>query len=397
MTGLDIEVIDTPPRTDFRRANGAPMIIDKNGKNQRFSRPSNWGKELDDENALVNWKINRAVEGVAKDPALQARAVSLDPDGDRELWSDLREAAINAGRGAQAADIGTALHKMTERWETEPDYDPGLPYTPFLEAYEKGLTELGLISQRFEFQMVTTEYRTAGTADRLYELDRDLPLPNGEMMPRGSLVIGDIKTGSKLDFSIPAYSIQMSLYAQGEMYDVVTDQFLPTPEINQDWGIIAWIPSKADTPMCEFRWVDLAVGNYGAWLCTEIKDWRKKWRNGTYGAPEIGSDPVHAIVEAGEAALEDAKSPELVEKMVEHAKERLHGIGQNPEAKKFTKLLWPDDIPAPAKITTIEQGHALLVFLDKIEADYGLPFVSGDPRVGEREKGFASKSDHPPA
>ncbi len=38
----DIEGMQTKP--DFRRANGAPMVKDKDGKNQRLSRPSGWGK-----------------------------------------------------------------------------------------------------------------------------------------------------------------------------------------------------------------------------------------------------------------------------------------------------------------------------------------------------------------
>lgn len=378
---LDIEVIETPPRTDFRRANGAPMIIDKDGKNQRFSRPSNWGKDLDDENALVAWKINRAVEGVARDAALQARAMSLDPDGDREDWNQLREAAINAGRGSQAADIGTALHKMTERWEQEPEFDPGQPYNGFLEAYEKGMAELGLISQRFEFQMVTEEYRAAGTADRLWELSRDLPLPTGEMLPQGTLVIGDLKTGKNIDFSIPAYSVQMALYAQGEMYDVADDRFMPTPEINQDWGIIAWMPSKADKPFCDFRWVDLRVGNYGAWLTQEVKDWRKKWRNGTYAAPNIlgCSESSQAVDEPVEES-----GPDL-DAYLAYSKKRLVEIGQHPQAKKKCKLFWPEGVPAPSQCGSLTDAIKILRYLDDIEAEFGLTFVSGDPRAPERE------------
>ena len=85
--GLNIEEFETPEAPDFRRANGAPMVIDKQGKNVRLSRPSSWGKILDDENALVNWKIDRAAQGVATNPALQARYIAVKDD-DRNTFED---------------------------------------------------------------------------------------------------------------------------------------------------------------------------------------------------------------------------------------------------------------------------------------------------------------------
>ena len=122
MTSIDLEEIEgTPEKPDFRRANGAPMIIDRDGKNQRYSRPSGWGKTLDDENALVSWKINTASRGVAMDKALQAEWIAVSDD-DKPQKKKLQEKAIQAGRGNQASDTGTALHAMSERWE-DPDDD----------------------------------------------------------------------------------------------------------------------------------------------------------------------------------------------------------------------------------------------------------------------------------
>ncbi len=114
---MSIEVEDiegAPQKPDFRRANGAPMITDKDGKNQRFSRPSGWGKELDDENALVNWKIDTALRGSVNDKSVQAKIAAVKDD-DRKGKASVREAAIQAGRGNQAADIGTALHAISLR------------------------------------------------------------------------------------------------------------------------------------------------------------------------------------------------------------------------------------------------------------------------------------------
>ena len=64
------ELIDDRPKKDYRRANGAPMVSDpeRPDKTLRYARPSGFGKELDDESALVTWKINTAIKGVAHHP-----------------------------------------------------------------------------------------------------------------------------------------------------------------------------------------------------------------------------------------------------------------------------------------------------------------------------------------
>lgn len=379
---MELTEIEDKRRKDFRRANGAPMFVDAEGKNRRASRPSGWGKELDDENALVNWKINRAVEGVAKNPDLAARAIALKED-DREGWGELREQAINAGRGQQAADIGTAIHAMSERWEDpDDDFDPGDPYTAHLEAYSKELDRLGLVSDLFEYQVVNTEYMAAGTADRLYRLTRQLIVPTGEILPAGTLVVGDLKTGKKLTYSKPAYAVQLFIYASGERYDVETDQFIETPPINQDWAILIHQPS--DEPICEALWVDLRVGKLGAELVRGVRNWRKDWRSGTHDMPGI-PDP-HVDVEAvaaelgGEIISKDEGDAEWVELMHPWVQERLNSMKDHDQAVLYLRTRWPDGVPTPKQgITEVAHMTQVLDLLDKTEAEYGLSFVPGRP------------------
>src|SRR5262245_38954189 len=285
---LDLDELGPTTRDDYRRANGAPMVM-VNGKNERFSRPSSFAKPLDDESALVNWKIDRACVGVAYDRALQAAYVAVASD-DRETLGNLREKAIAAGRGAERADIGTALHAMSVRWERQDEgFAPPEPYFSSLCAYGAGLKRLGLVAQRYEFHTVNREYRTAGTADRLYEVTLPFVTPEGEVLPVGSLLVGDLKTGGKLEFSKPGYAVQLALYASGEFYDVVADDFVATPPINQRWAIIVHMP--ADEPgTCEFLWCDWEGGRWGRYLVQQVKLWRKNWRSGEFGLPELELD-----------------------------------------------------------------------------------------------------------
>jgi hypothetical protein len=379
---VELEDIDDPHfKPDFRRANGAPMVMDENGVNQRLSRPSGWGHVLDDENALVNWKLNRAIEGVAKDKALQARAAAAKED-DRGTWKELREAAINAGRGDQAADIGTALHAMSERWEDpDDDFRPGEPYESHLTQYTLELERLGLASEYTEVHMVNMEWRAAGTADRLYRLSRDLIAPTGEIVPAGSLVMGDLKTGKSLNFSAPGYSVQLAIYAGSRLYDVLNDEFLDTPEINQDWGLLVHMPS--DRPECEILWVSLEAGRWGAYLVAEVRKWRKNWRSGEHALSSILAPEA---AEMGEVISIEEADAEWIARNAEWCVKRLDCIRDNPDARKRLQILWPEDIPPKdlreGKLNLVQMMDAMKL-ISRIEAEFSLGFVEGQPSTGK--------------
>lgn len=391
---VDIEEFDTIEKPDFRRANGAPMVI-IDGKNARLSRPSGFGKILDDESALTNWRINKAIKGTAGDPAIQARAVAAKDD-DREAWKNLRDASIQAGRGDEAADIGTALHAMSERWEDpDDDFTPPEPFLSSLTAYTDALDHYGLVSTHFEFQCVNLDYRTAGTCDRIYRTTRPLMAPNGAIIPEGTSLIGDLKTGKSMEYSLAGYTIQMALYAQSKFYDVVADEFIETPEINQDWGILVHMPSNADT--CQLLWIDLEAGNYGAWLVSELKEWRRKWRNGTHSAPVIQlpmSDEEVAVALDATALVGD----EWVTEMLGFCRARMALIRADDEAVKTLVERWPTGLPKPAAITEAQHVSDLLTHLDNVEAHHGLTFPEDDPRVtpvGSRRDGSRTTNTPP--
>ena len=374
---MEIDDIETPEKPDYQRANGAPVVL-VDGKRERFSRTSSYAKPLDDESALTNWRIDTACFGVAGDKALQARYVSTKRD-DRSAIKDLREAAIQAGRGSEAADVGTAIHAMSERWEDGDDeFDPPEPYLSALKAYSAEMDKLGLKSTHFEVPMVTVEYRCAGTADRIYELTKPLVVPTGEILPKGTLIIGDLKTSKTLDYSKGAFATQLSLYAQGQMYDVMADEFLDTPEINQDWGLIAWIPSNQEEGFCEMIWIDLQAGNEAAWLASQVKEYRAKWRKEKLVAAEpsplSGEDVADAL--DAEFVVDPAELAEFISFRLKSIK------AKSPDAIKKTLNLWPEGVPTKkADLTDPDHIELVMDLLDKIEADFGLTFPEGDPRT----------------
>lgn len=400
MTTIDVDTLDDEheQRHDYRRANGAPLVSDPEDptKTLRYSRPSGFAKCLDDEEGLVNWRIWKAMEGVARSKALQTQVVATR-DEDREEKKELRNKALDKGSANERADQGTGLHAMTVRAEdaTDVSFDPPEIFAADLDAYKSALNTYGLVSEMTEVHMVNDNFRAAGTADRIFRVTKRLQTPSGRWIEPGDLLIGDLKTGAKLDFSLPNYAVQVALYAYGKLYDIHSERRLATPPIDTGWGVLIHMP--VGTGRCDVLWVDLEVGMFGAWLAKEVKEWRKKWKNGTHDCPPIpapSADPVEALVEAFPGATEIVVS---LEDMAAYCQARISTIGQHDQAKTTLIARWPEGLPTPKKgISEWEQVTTLLTLLDRVEAEYSIPFMHRDPRQSdghrteiERDNSFA--------
>ena len=370
MASVDLEELydENEQRHDFRRANGAPLVSDPEDstKSLRYSRPSSYAKCLDDEEALHSWRIWKSMQGVAESRALQIQ-VAGTRDEDKEAKKDLREKALDKGAANEKADQGTGLHAMTARIETPDDtWEPPELYEPDLSAYTACLRRYGLVSEMIEVPIVNDVWRAAGTADRIYRCTKALELPTGEWMAEGSLVVGDLKTGQKLDFSLPGYTVQMAIYALGSLYDIVTERRMPTPPIDERWTILVHLPvGKA---RCELLWCSIEVGNYGAYLAQQVKEWRKKWKSGRdfYDALSI-PEPL-------------TPAPLDPEAEISHwVIDRIRAVGGHKLARQRLLLLWPEGVP------TTQPWHPddlikVLDALDIVEKEFSLPFLK-DPRV----------------
>lgn len=387
------EFADDPPARDFRRSNGAPMVTrpDDSGKWDRYSRPSGWGKDLDDENALVLWKIDRAIDGMATRPDLVAKAASML--GLKEGRKELREQAINAGRGDEAADIGTALHAMAHRIERGDEFVAPEPFASDMAVYLAELDRSGLRTVHCEIALVADRWRAAGTADRIYEATRRIALPGGGFLERGHRIIGDLKTGQKFDYSVPGYCIQLAIYADGVPYDVEANVRLePIAELRSDWGLLVHMP--AGQARCELFWTDLTIGRMGAQIVRDVREWRTRKdfvAEFQYPAPtdEMAALDAAVLIE-GEGLDPGAKTLDELEPATEWTtamaawcETRIAYIGTLTEPRAALIRLWPGTIP-PLRHGghTAAQVSQILDLLDRIEAAYSLPFPPGDPRPG---------------
>jgi len=400
--GVSLEDFGDPITRDFRRANGAPMVVRLDDKTrwERYSRPSGWGSDLDDESALTLWKIDRAMEGVACDPSIAAMvAAHLN---DREGAKERRERAIQRGRGEEAADLGTALHRMTERVERGDGFCAPPPFDADIAAYLSKLDGAGLVSEFIECKLCNDEWRAAGTADRIYQANREIPVAGCPPILPGQLVLGDLKTGKRLDYSLPGYCIQLALYVDSVFYDVETNERSPLPpELRTDVGLLVHMP--AGTGSCSFHWADLQVGREGCRIVRDVRHWRKRSDFLIDFTPPPSDEeailaaptPMESL-QFGEFVPHDPELPSGVDAdawvaaMSEFAQSRINTIGTSAEARALLLRRWPDATP------TLRQGgitpaqlSAVLDLLDAIEGAFSLPFPPGDPRV-EWDQGLHS-------
>jgi hypothetical protein len=195
----------------------------------------------------------------------------------------------------------------------------------------------------------------------------------------GELVLGDLKTGQKLDFSLPGYCVQMALYATGQLYDLVANRRLPTPPINQHWTLLVHLPFGGGK--CQLLWCPISTGLMGAAHAYDVKQWRKEWKRGSegYDAIEVPLPSPEVI----EEAIESQEEVDLMVEMTAYAKARVHAIAQHPEAKHWLGTHWDISLPSPKQgYQTAEQLVAALDLLDECEKKFSLPFLR-DPRSTE--------------
>lgn len=222
---VDLDEFDAPTRPDFRRVGrGVPFVIGLNGKRERYSRSSNAGKILDDESNLTDWKIRTVVAGAAQRPELMAAASVLDVDDNKKALRDIGEECLVAGKGQRRAIIGTAVHGMFDHVDRNDNWDPPPQFRDLVDAYVATLEIWGLVPVAIEVQVINDEFRLAGTLDRLYRTTKVLVAPDGQVIPIGSIIVADTKTGKELEYASGSYATQLAAYVDSVPYNVETDE-----------------------------------------------------------------------------------------------------------------------------------------------------------------------------
>lgn len=264
--------LTTPAPTDFERDRwGRPLIVGLDGKVRPYVRASAAAKTVEDTYNLEMWARRNVVFGMARDASLAARVLAVG--GDPSTWTPDERKAVNkihedaaaVALAHKAADIGTAVHRLTEMADRGLQPVTG-PYEADVNAYVDALIGAGLstVPAYVECRLVCDTLAMAGTADRLLR------------RADGSWVVGDIKTGSSVDYGALGWAAQLAAYAHGSLYDVATGARVETPPLDRTVGIIIHLPAGSGT--CTLYELDLVAGFRAAQLANEIRQVRREAR-----------------------------------------------------------------------------------------------------------------------
>jgi hypothetical protein len=231
------------------------IVPPKGGKPVPYTRTTTVAGSLDDGTALVAWKLRMAAAGLTLRPDLLL-AASAHRDNKLEM-DKLVEDAMEAAGATRQANIGTALHTLTEKLDRGEDLGV-IPddYVADIQAYADATKDFTNVS--IEQFCVLDKFKIAGTPDRIVEY-------------KGEKFISDLKTGS---ISYPnKIAMQLAVYAHGLPYDPATATRGSWGDINTEKGIIVHLPAGGGE--CTLHFVDLVHGWKGIQLAMKVRKHRE--------------------------------------------------------------------------------------------------------------------------
>mgnify|MGYP002636805658 CR=1 FL=1 len=254
MTATELQNVEIP-RDRF----GRPMIIPPGRGTRRvaYRRTTTFVGCLDDMNGLMKWKARQVAYGMGQRRDLVMAAAASHPLEDKKQLGEIADKAADAAKSSAAADIGTALHKFTERIDKgKPLGEIPIEAVADIAAYQEATQHLEW--EGIECFRVHDEWKIAGTADRIGRNQH------------GRLQVYDIKTGS-IDYP-HKMAMQLAMYARMTPYDIATDTRGEPEQVDLNTGIIIHLP--AGQGICNLYEIDLAKGWGACLLAHKVWDWR---------------------------------------------------------------------------------------------------------------------------
>lgn len=269
---------------------GQPLITPPGGgKAVGYQRVTTFIKVMESGFGLEQWKLRQVVCGLMARPDLQMAVSAHAPgylDGDtddKKTLDNVCKQALDAAASSGKATIGTALHRITERWDRgqlDPAEVPEWAKAD-LEAYKRATD--GIEWLHIERMTVCDDLRVAGTPDRI-GIDRRVS---------SDPTTFDLKTGSGVWAS--SCAAQLGVYSNSLLYDIATGERSDLGA-RKDIGVVIHLP--AGSGRVSLRKVDIAAG----WA--EVKDC----------APRVHAWQKNRTLDLGEyeRATEEPAQPSLV-------------------------------------------------------------------------------------
>ena len=231
------------------------------GKAEPYTRCTTYVGALEDTNNLEKWKMRQVAIGLVARPDLLAAVRALHPTYDKSAVNAHCEAALEAAASSAAANVGTALHKLTEA------DDLGVLDLSILSpeekqsiyAYRQAMVQAKLTVDQIETFVVHDGLKIGGTFDRTVNSGK-------------RKFVFDVKTGS-LDYGMGKIAMQLAVYAHSRHYNPETFERTDL-DVDLERAIVCHLP--AGTGKCILHWVDIAAGWEAVQLASQVRSWRAR-------------------------------------------------------------------------------------------------------------------------
>lgn len=232
-----------------------------------YPRISTIAKVYQDKTNIEAWGKRHVAIGVAQSQNLQQQILLNSKNN--KLLNDLCEQALVESGGKEAAETGTLLHDLTEQLDAglQPHVPPDLLHVT--NAYQLAIAQSGLKPYQSEQFVVNDELRVCGSFDRSW------------VTPDGAILIGDLKTGAHAHRYPHSVAMQIAMYANGVLYDPVTEERTPLGDVSKEHGLLIHAPLKGGCRIIRlelakaYEWVRLAVQSRAWHKETITQEWGK--------------------------------------------------------------------------------------------------------------------------
>lgn len=263
------------------RAQDGRRILELEG----FTRASTLGGALEDQHGLNVWRGGMIVFGMSRRPDLVLLAQAIpgteDKIQERRPLYQIAEKAQEAAEASSAANVGTAIHKLTEQADIGPLAVHLGKYQGTVDAYLEQMAGWRIVQS--ETFVVSDYFHAAGSFDRLITPEHPMALVDADghivnvIMP-GDLVVVDIKTSTTADYFGTKFFAQLAVYVTGQAYqrDREKPNFGDRTPLGQrtDIALILHIPQGQ--AVAQWHWMDMRTGMALAQLACVVLESRKK-------------------------------------------------------------------------------------------------------------------------
>jgi hypothetical protein len=255
-------------------------------KDSSWTRATTVSGTLADRLGLEKWSQRNVALGIAARPDLYAQAASCTPD-DKDELNRIVEQAMEAAKASSGANLGTALHRFTQRIDQGEEVMVPAQWQPDVNAYVDaiGSHRVNVHPEWIERVVIAPQIGVAGTLDRLVTLP-------GRRLP----MIADLKTGQDVvKYSMGEIATQLAIYAgathawRGSSDDIKRDRwgryllpdpnvepdaYDPMPEVDREEALVIHLP--VGQARCDLHIVDIASGRLAVSKAVWVRDWRKR-------------------------------------------------------------------------------------------------------------------------